>query len=496
MRVDGVTLLSQSTVREVAARYEGRCLTLTDINNLLRDISNIYIEKGYVTSRAFLPPEQTDEGTLRIMVIEGRIEKIIINEGDSDYYYRGRMAFPGLEGGPLCLWDIEQGLDQLNRLPSSRATVAMEPGASVGETVVRIAYPEERTWRIGLGMDNLGQRTTGQTQYSFSFTKDNFMGLGDQWAVYWTEAVKLSEHELFRSEKNYGDSNSFAGYFSIPYGYWTFSTNFSRYIYETTIYGGYTSYRHNGDTTLQSFQAEKIIHRDGQSKTSIASSFAHRENNVYIEREKLSAGSYKLSTFAGSLSHTRRMLNGIMNVSLTYTRGLNWLDSRSRGESPMDPHAKFDKYSTSLYWCRPFGTDEKRFAWTSSFYGQWSPQTLYNAERVQIGSRHTVRGFHESSIGGDKGGYLRNEISWNAPWPKVLSGDVLRGVQLYSSYDYGALVEDERDPFEKGEMHGVGFGLRTLGNLNADFCVGIPVKAPSYVKKRDYELYLSLTYTF
>lgn len=49
--VEGVTLLPSRVVRRVTERYSHRCLSMADINNLLRDMTNAYIERGYVTAQ-------------------------------------------------------------------------------------------------------------------------------------------------------------------------------------------------------------------------------------------------------------------------------------------------------------------------------------------------------------------------------------------------------------------------------------------------------------
>lgn len=92
-------------------------------------MTNAYIKGGYITSRAFVNPNPPEEGVLEILVIEGTVEKIIINDGKA----KGQefTAFPGLTGGPLNLRDIDQGLDQLNRLPSNNTVMQIEPGGQL-----------------------------------------------------------------------------------------------------------------------------------------------------------------------------------------------------------------------------------------------------------------------------------------------------------------------------------------------------------------------------
>ncbi len=39
-----------------------QCLTANDLNRLLSDITNAYLKRGYVTTRAYLPPQDLQDG--------------------------------------------------------------------------------------------------------------------------------------------------------------------------------------------------------------------------------------------------------------------------------------------------------------------------------------------------------------------------------------------------------------------------------------------------
>ena len=109
----GNTRLSDRRIKKIIAPYLNRCLSLPAINALLNDIANAYIEKGYITSRTFLvmPQARLKEGALTIKIFEGQLSRVEgLKAGEK------ATAFPFLEGKILNLRDLEQGLDQMNRL--------------------------------------------------------------------------------------------------------------------------------------------------------------------------------------------------------------------------------------------------------------------------------------------------------------------------------------------------------------------------------------------
>ncbi|MDU6226731.1 MAG: POTRA domain-containing protein, partial [Enterobacter asburiae] len=52
--LSGTTLISPKTQQTLVAPWQGRCLDMAKITELLARISDWYISRGYITSRAFL----------------------------------------------------------------------------------------------------------------------------------------------------------------------------------------------------------------------------------------------------------------------------------------------------------------------------------------------------------------------------------------------------------------------------------------------------------
>ncbi|MCY4053753.1 MAG: hypothetical protein OXE98_07715, partial [Hyphomicrobiales bacterium] len=55
--VTGTTLLRAREIRKITAPFEDRCLGHSDLNGILEQLTFLYVEKGFITSRAFLPEQ-------------------------------------------------------------------------------------------------------------------------------------------------------------------------------------------------------------------------------------------------------------------------------------------------------------------------------------------------------------------------------------------------------------------------------------------------------
>jgi hemolysin activation/secretion protein len=113
--------------------FQPSCIGLSSVNEYLRIITNRYIQEGYITSRAFLVPQDLSSGTLKIVIVEGRLESMLFNGKQEGFL---QQAFSNIEGKILNLRDIEQGLDQINRLNRYNARIKLEPGTQQGYSVI------------------------------------------------------------------------------------------------------------------------------------------------------------------------------------------------------------------------------------------------------------------------------------------------------------------------------------------------------------------------
>ncbi len=70
IELNGANALSLRQRTQLLESFVEQCLTVNDLNRLLSVITNAYLQRGYVTTRAYLPPQDLQNGVLQIQVIE------------------------------------------------------------------------------------------------------------------------------------------------------------------------------------------------------------------------------------------------------------------------------------------------------------------------------------------------------------------------------------------------------------------------------------------
>lgn len=474
INIDNATLLSNKVQKKLIAPYINQCLGMAKINNLTRDISDWYINRGYITSRAFLTEQDLSGGVLHVAVLEGHLQDIRIEGAPSRQL---KMAFPGLIGKILNLRDIEQGMEQINRLRTVPVQIEILPGDKAGESIVNLTATPEFPLSAAAGFDNSGQKSTGTGQLTGSITANNPLGLADKWFISGGRSSDFASSH---------DAQSFQAGVNIPWGYSLVDYSYSWSDYLSTLDNKGYLWRSSGRAESHRLSFSQVLYRNGDLKTAASIGLSHRISRNYLNDAPLLSSSRKLSSLQFGLNHTQKVLGGVATFNPSFSHGMPWFgaenDNGKRGDVPK---AEFKKWSLNGSFQRPLA---QKLWWLSSIYGQWSPDKLYGSERLTIGGESSVRGFKEQYLSGDNGGYLRNEINYalfSLPW--------LGNVSAVVAVDGGWLRNDSTDQQTSGSLWGASGGLTVSGRYySSQFSVGTPLQYPGELAPDHLVIYYRL----
>lgn len=81
-------LLSPEELAAIANEFQGRELSLADLQQVAARVNELYREKGIVTAQAVIPPQDVSTGIVTVRLVEGRLGKIRIegNESTNESY--------------------------------------------------------------------------------------------------------------------------------------------------------------------------------------------------------------------------------------------------------------------------------------------------------------------------------------------------------------------------------------------------------------------------
>ncbi|WP_443697343.1 ShlB/FhaC/HecB family hemolysin secretion/activation protein, partial [Pseudomonas sp.] len=380
--------------------YVGQCLGVSQLNELLKVITDYYIDKGRVTSRAYLPQQDLSSGHLQVLVVEGKLEGLKGAQGSSVTDRELAMAFPGKVGAALNLREVEQLVDQLSRLPSKQAQMELTPGTQVGGSDVVVKNTPQKPWRASLSRNNDGQKSTGEQQWGAGLEWDSPLGLADQ-------LVLRGGHDAV-SDHQKTSKNSML-YYNVPWGWWNFSYTYSESDYRTLAdLNGY-KLKQYGDSQNHQLRAERVIHRDDVSKTSVNVGLAHLRTNNYLLDARLGPSSNRLSELQVGINHGRRIGSGFVNFDLGMQNGIGAFDAQSNNqerdrEGNLTSTPNYRKYTATVSYLQPFTLWGESFSFSSLATGQRSEDVLFSPQRISLGGSASVRGFKDQQLSGDSGG--------------------------------------------------------------------------------------------
>ena len=487
IELTGATLISQAQQVELLSPFLGRCLGTGELNNVLKAITGFYLDRGYATSRAYLPQQDLSDGKLEVLVMEGWLEGLDSSELASDRELA--LGFPGRVGEHLNLRELEQLVDQLGRLPSRQVKLELVPGEEPGSSRVRLQGERSKPWHASIGRNNGGQQSTGEQQWSAGLDWDSPLGLGDQ--------LRLRGSKDAVSDR-WRHSAGQSLFYSLPYGWWSFDYSYSQNYYRTRASTAALVYESDGESKRHQLTAERVMHRDSLGKTALNVGLVHLRTRNYLQDTLLSNSSNRLSEFQLGANHGRRVGGAFANVDIGWQRGIGAFDAQSNGNPQgSQPVAHYDKYSLTVSYLQPFSLKGQRFSLDSLVSGQYSDDVLFSPQRVSLGGLTSVRGFKEQSLSGDSGVYWRSNVRWHQAVTHPQLTPWLRELSVALGYDLGAISGTRHNVDQHGRLSGNAVELSARGpHVAASLTVARSLSRPDVIDRGENPVYFSVDLCF
>lgn len=466
VHIDNADRLPGWAVRELQRASEpalNQCLGSKGINLLMAQLQDRLIDHGWVTTRVLAPPQNMLYGQLHLSVMPGTVREIRFAEG-SDSRVWLPAAMPVASGDLLDLRDIEQGLENLQRLPGVQARMALRPGAAPGESDIVLTRQQQNRLRWGAWLDDTGTKATGRKQGGVMLALDNPLGLNDMFQL---TASRDTAFIRERHSRNYGLQ------YSVPYGYWKLGISASDYDYRRTVAGwGGRTYDYTGSSHMMDVSLSRLLHRGTFHKTTLATDVMTRQSRSFINGTEIDVQHRETTHWGLALDHRQYLGAATLDMGARYTRGVRAFGAHPAPEEAVgDATALSRIFGLSAHATVPFHLFGQSFRYQSQYQYQRSNTPLTAQEQFAIGNRWTVRGFDgENTLSADEGWYWRNELGWQIPATQQ---------ELYVALDHGEVDGNGSELLAGKRLTGDALGVRGhLYGTDYDLFVSHPVSQP------------------
>ena len=508
---DNDRLLSQREKNKIIGKYVYLELSSNDIQNLLTDLTNKLISKGYTTSVVnFDRNNDLTTGTLNLEIVAGRIEDIRINSGNGLDKYKEFFMFSKNKGKIFNIRDIDTATDNFNSINANNMTMEVLPGRKENYSRIEVKNRLKNKYTVGILANNYGDsKQNGIWRRGINLNIDSPLGIGDNFYFTYMTVPKKDPNRSWKKTVEQlqpgeilpigptgydplkGDTlpykrrlDMFNFGYTMKFRTYTLKLNSSKSIQESSFYSANTVYdMYSGSHTL-SADLEKILFRNQKSKVSLDLGIKRKHNQSYLEKSVLS--DRKLAVGTVSLNATTSLFGGIFGSSFGYERGLKIFHAeRDSGKIDTTPKAQFHKYNMNLSYYKPI---TNKLVYRANVSGSYSNDVLYGSERQTIGGVGSVGGYHtRESIQGDKAIEVSNEIAYNIPVKKFAV------VSPYVNYGYGAAKYNrDKSKYRTGYVTGMTAGIRFDTKIfDFDFGYARPMSHSDYLSPKKQEMYFS-----
>jgi len=448
----------------------GRCLGTVGINTVMTRIQNAIVARGFVTTRILAAPQDLTTGILLLTLIPGRIRHIRFAPGTARRATRVN-AVAARQGDLLNLRDIEQSLENFQRIPTVRADIKIVPAekadedadAQPGESDLIIAWQQRAPpARLTVSLDDAGSRATGIVQGGVTLSLDSPLMLNDLFYVH-------GNRDLFNGAGK--ATRGYSVHYSVPWRYWLLAANASRYQYHQTVAGLSQSYVYRGISRNADLRLSRLLYRNTRHKFGAYVGGWRRRSRNFIDDTEIEVQRRRTAGWEAGLTHRAYLGQATLDARLGVRRGTGAFRSQPAPEQAFGEGTSRMRLTTAeVQFLLPLALRSQRLRYHAHWRAQWPRTPLTPQDRFAIGGRYSVRGFDgERSLMGERGWWLRNDLG-------LALG---AGQELYIGADVGRVGGAATRTLTGRTLAGAAIGLRG-GAKGAwwDVFIGTPLHKP------------------
>lgn len=443
----GNTAYSDGELQKVTKDFRGQPITFAELLQARTAVTQKYLDGGYITTGAYIPPQTIQDNTVTIQIVEGRLSQIEINGTGhlQPSYIRSRLQ--AATDQPLHQERLLEALQLLLLDPlidkiSAELSAGTDPGTSLLSVDVEPANP----WEVQANINNGQSPSVGSFAQETQIVNRNVTGNGDRLELNYTRT---------------DGSNNVDAIYSIPIDARNRTIRLRASLEEGNIIEEpFDPLDIEAQTQTYELTFEQPLLEKPTQEFLIGLTAAHERSFTYLLDESfpLSAaasdqGVTKITTASFFQKWTHRGEEFIFAARSEFRFGLDWLDAT---DNETLPDSEFFVWHTQVQWLRSLAEDTL-FLVRSDV--QLAADPLLSSEQLGVGGFNSVRGYREDSLLTDSGILVSTEVQ--LPVVRFSESSVL---QVVPFLDIGTGWNVDADNPDPNTLVGTGLGLRWESN--------------------------------
>lgn len=441
IRVLGNTVLNDEINELKKPLLEKKKVTFQEILQLRSDITKLYIDKGYITSGAFVPNQDISTEIVTIQVVEGEIENVELRglQRLQSGYIRSRIARATTV--PLNRKRLEEALQLLQLDPLiERVNAELTAGKTPGNNILLLEIKEAAAFHFGIVAGNSQSPSVGSEQANAFIEHENLLGFGDRFRAEYgiTEGLNLYDFSYTIP------FNALDGTIGVRYG-----NSDSRIIDSEFRELGIRS-----ETNTLSFNVRQPLTRTPNSEFALGLAFDLRRSQTFLLdnipfsfSEGPRDGESRVTAIRFSQDWLQRTANSVLAARSQFSLGIGAFDATI---NDMGTDGRFFTWLGQFQWVQRLSP---RVLFLAKIDAQLTGDSLLSLEKFSIGGVETVRGYPQNQIVTDNGVVA----SLEARIPLTYDANTLQFVPFF---DFGTGWNNRGSNPNQQTLASLGLGLR------------------------------------
>ena len=459
--ITGAHAFSKEDLAALYAPYLNKKTNASTIWKIAEDITLHYRKSGYFLSRAFVPAQEIDGGTVYINIVEGYIHTISFSDETLNTGIVADILQPLRTQKPLRAATLETVMLRLNALPSQQFKALIEPlsedASSLNEGGVQLSLQStEQESRTSVTLDNYGSRFLGPFQTTL--THQNSFIHNQKSTISALSTLDMEELNYLALAHEVPLASGWSAHISGNYvmarpGFLLESSDIES----------------NSSEISTGLQYRAIVQRDEQLDFGLHFSAKDTRSDILgdtpLTRDHI-------RSFSATMHYsTLDAWQGWHAAGLTLKQGIDALGASKQGDANLS-REEADADFTTLELTHQYASYIAEDVQISTIVaGQVASDALFSSEEFGYGGQSIGRAYDPSEITGDHGIGAYIELGYTG----INTGSTLQTTP-FMFYDHGVVWnEDAATERESGSSAGLGVRFQHAGGLSGSAGIAWPL---------------------